>query len=243
MPSFTSLLKVSLLAVTVLLSACATTQHAEEVNDPWEGYNRTMYSFNDTLDRFVAKPIAKGYDAVLPDAISQGVTNFFSNLLGIQVVFNDLLQFKFSQAADDAGYFLLNTTVGVLGIFDVAGHAGYKRGNEDFGQTLGAWGIGQGPYVVLPIIGPSTVRDGTGLLIDFNVTDPIAYIDHVPTRNRLYGTLFVDTRANLLGVEKVLDEAALDEYSYVRDAYLQRRQNLVYDGDPPEEDFDVFEDD
>ncbi|HHA18141.1 MAG TPA: VacJ family lipoprotein [Methylophaga sp.] len=243
MPSFTSLLKVSLLAVTVLLSACATTQHAEEVNDPWEGYNRTMYSFNDTLDRFVAKPIAKGYDAVLPDAISQGVTNFFSNLLGIQVVFNDLLQFKFSQAADDAGYFLLNTTVGVLGIFDVAGHAGYKRGNEDFGQTLGAWGVGQGPYVVLPIIGPSTVRDGTGLLIDFNVTDPIAYIDHVPTRNRLYGAYFVDTRANLLGLEKVLDEAALDEYSYVRDAYLQRRQNLVYDGDPPEEDFDVFEDD
>lgn len=243
MSSFTSLLKVSLLAVTVLLSACATTQHTEEVNDPLEGYNRAMYSFNDTLDRFVAKPIAKGYDTVMPDALSQGVSNFFNNLDEIRTIVNDLLQFKFSQAADDTGRFLLNSTVGVLGIFDVAGHAGHERNNEDFGQTLGVWGVGPGPYFVFPLFGPSTIRDGIGEFVDFEFTDPIGYIDHVPTRNQFYGARVLDRRANLLGLEKVLDEAALDEYSYVRDAYLQRRQDLVYDGNPPEEDFDVFEDD
>jgi phospholipid-binding lipoprotein MlaA len=242
MSTFTSLIKTSLLAITLLLSGCATTQHSEEVNDPLEGYNRAMYSFNDTLDRFIVKPVAKGYDAVLPDPISQGITNFFSNLNEIRTIVNDLLQFKFAQAADDTGRFLLNSTVGVAGIFDVAGHAGHEKNNEDFGQTLGVWGVGPGPYFVMPIFGPSTIRDGVGSFVDFNTTDPIAYIDHVPTRNQLYGLKFVNTRANLLSVEKVLDEAALDEYSYVRDAYLQRRLDLVYDGNPPEEDFDVFED-
>ena len=238
-------LKINLLAIIALLmSGCATTQQTDETYDPWEGYNRAMYSFNDAFDRTLLKPVAKGYDAILPDAISQAITNIFSNLNEITVIFNDLLQFKFSQAADDTGRFLLNSTVGVAGIFDVAGHAGHEKNNEDFGQTLGTWGFGPGPYFIVPLLGPRNVRDGVfGLAVNI-WTEPVSYIDHVPTRNQLYGLWYVDTRANLLSVDKVIDEAAIDEYTYVRDAYLQHRQHLVYDGNPPEdEDFDVFEED
>jgi len=234
-------LKAGLISAILLLSGCATTQTAEGVNDPFEGYNRAMYSFNDVMDRAVIKPVAKVYDTVLPEPISWGVSNFFSNLTEITVILNDLLQLKFGQAFDDMGRFALNSTVGIAGIFDVAGHAGHKKNDEDFGQTLGFWGVEPGPYVVLPLFGPRNVRDSFGLIGD-TYTHPVTYIDHVPTRNQIVATGLVDKRANLLGVEKVLDEAALDEYSYVRDAYTQRRQNLVYDGNPPEEDFDVFTD-
>ncbi|NOQ93226.1 MAG: VacJ family lipoprotein [Methylophaga sp.] len=241
MRNFTLLLKLGILSAVLTLSGCATTNSAVGVNDPFEGYNRTMYSFNDTLDRAIIKPAAKGYDAVLPDPIQRGVSNFFSNLNEITVILNDLLQLKFGQAFDDTGRFLLNSTVGVAGIFDVAGYAGHKGHDEDFGQTLGTWGVEPGAYVVLPFFGPRTVRDSFGLVGDI-YTDPITHIDDVSTRNAVTAVKVIDTRANLLGVKKVLDEAALDEYSYVRDAYLQRRLNLVYDGNPPEEDFDVFED-
>ncbi len=229
-----------LIIAALLLNGCATTSQS---GDPLEGYNRAMYSFNDLADRAVIKPIAKVYDAVTPDPISQGVSNFFSNLNEITVILNDLLQFKFSQAADDTGRFLLNSTVGFAGVFDVAGYAGHQKHNEDFGQTLGAWGVNSGAYVVLPFFGPRTMRDSVGLVADV-YTDPVPYIDHVPTRNQVAATRIVDSRANLLHAEKVLDQAALDEYAFVRDAYLQRRQNLVYDGNPPEEDddFDVFSD-
>jgi len=244
MSTFTSQLKVGLLPLIVLLSGCAGTQRVEEYNDPLEKYNRVMYSFNDTVDRAIIKPVAQGYDFIMPDPISHGISNFFNNLNEITVIVNDLLQFKFAQAADDTGRFLLNSTVGIAGIFDVAGYAGHKKHDEDFGQTLAVWGVSSGPYFVFPILGPTTFRDGAGWLVDFNVTDPIAYVDHVPTRNQLYGTKFFDTRANLLGVSKVLEEASLDEYAYVRSAHLQYRQNLIYDGNPPEdEDFDIFEED
>ena len=221
-----------------MLSGCATTNSSVGVNDPLEGYNRAMYSFNDTLDRAIIKPVAQGYDAVLPDPIQKGVSNIFSNLNEITVILNDLLQLKFGQALDDTGRFLLNSTVGFAGIFDVAGYEGH---DEDFGQTLGVWGVEPGAYVVLPLFGPRTVRDSFGLVADI-YTDPVTYVDDVATRNALVALEVIDTRANLLGVSKVLEEAAEDQYSYVRDAYLQRRQNLVYDGNPPEEDFDVFTD-
>ncbi len=241
MRHITSLIKLSILSALLVLSGCATTNSAVGVNDPFESYNRAMYSFNDTLDRAIIKPVAQGYDAVLPDPIQKGVSNIFSNLNEITVILNDLLQLKFGQALDDTGRFLLNSTVGFAGIFDVAGYAGHESHDEDFGQTLGVWGVEPGAYVVLPFFGPRTVRDSFGLVADI-YTDPVTYLDDAGARNALVALEVIDTRANLLGVSKVLEEAAEDQYSYVRDAYLQRRQNLVYDGNPPEEDFDVFSD-
>ncbi|MDH5358104.1 MAG: VacJ family lipoprotein [Gammaproteobacteria bacterium] len=241
MSKLTMLIRINMLAIALIMSGCATTQHSEGVNDPLEGYNRAMYKFNDLLDRAITKPAAKGYDAIVPDPISKGISNFFSNLNEITVILNDLLQLKFGQAFHDTGRFVLNSTVGVAGLFDVAGYSGYEKHDEDFGQTLGVWGVKPGPYFVLPFFGPRNIRDTFGLIGDA-FTDPVNYLDDPATRNGLYALRIIDNRANLLSVEKVLDEAAIDEYSYVRGAYLQRRQNLVYDGNPPEEDFDVFSD-
>lgn len=241
MPHFQHFFKVGIVAALLVMTGCATTN--QTAGDPLEGYNRAMYKFNDAVDTAVIKPVAKGYDAVVPDPISQGVSNFFSNLNDITVIINDLLQGKFYQAYKDTHRFVVNTTVGVGGIFDVASLSGLNKNNEDFGQTLGVWGADPGAYVVLPFFGPRNVRDTFGLIGDM-FTDPVMYVEGDDARLALVGTRVVDTRANLLKAEKVLDEAALDEYSYVRDAYMQRRQNLVYDGNPPLEDdeFDIFED-
>ena len=241
MPHFQHLFKVGIVAALLVMTGCATTN--QTAGDPLEGYNRAMYKFNDAVDTAVIKPVAKGYDAVVPDPISQGVSNFFSNLNDITVIINDLLQGKFYQAYKDTHRFVVNTTVGVGGIFDVASLSGLNKNNEDFGQTLGVWGADPGAYVVLPFFGPRNVRDTFGLIGDM-FSDPVMYVEGDDARLAFVGTRVVDTRANLLKAEKVLDEAALDEYSYVRDAYMQRRQNLVYDGNPPLEDdeFDIFED-
>ncbi len=239
MHTLISSIKISLFASVLVLSGCATSQHGHHDSDPFESYNRAMYSFNSTLDKAVIKPVAQGYDTVVPTGISMGVSNFFSNLGDITTIINDLLQFKFQQAWHDTGRFALNTTVGFGGILDVASHAGHKKNNEDFGQTLGSWGVEPGAYVVLPFFGPRTVRDSFGLVGDI-YTNPVAHLDDAGARNALMMTQVIDTRANLLKAEKVLNEAAIDEYYYVRDAYLQRRQNMVYDGNPPEDDFDVF---
>jgi len=234
-----SFIKADLIALSLLLSGCATT--SGEVNDPLEPYNRAMYSFNDAVDTAILKPVTKGYDAVTPDPIQQGVGNFFSNLNDITVILNDVLQFKFAQALHDSGRFLLNSTVGIAGVFDVASTAGLNKNDEDFGQTLGAWGVDSGAYIVLPFFGPRTLRDTAGLICDVH-TDPVTYIDDVRTRNALTIVKVIDKRASLFGTEKVLEQATTDEYSYVRDAYLQHRQHVVFDGEPPEEDFDLFED-
>lgn len=241
MTHFNSARALATIAMLAFLSGCANTYNNPQ--DPYEGYNRAMYKFNDALDKAVIKPVAQGYDAVVPEPISWGISNFFSNLNEITVIINDLLQGKFQQAAADAGRFGLNTTVGVFGIFDVAGHAGYKKNNEDFGQTLGVWGAEPGAYVVLPLFGPRTVRDSFGLVGDM-FTDPVMYVEGDDARLALAGTRLIDTRARLLKAGKVLAEATDDEYSYVRDAYLQRRQYLVHDGNPPEgeDDFDLFDD-
>lgn len=239
---FNSARALAMVAVLALMSGCASTY--DNPQDPYEGYNRAMYKFNDTLDKAVLKPVAKGYDTVVPEPISWGISNFFSNLNEITVIINGLLQGKFEQAAQDTGRFALNTTVGVFGIFDVAGHAGYEKNNEDFGQTLGAWGAEPGAYIVLPFFGPSTVRDTFGLVGDI-LTDPVTYVNHDETQIALAATRVIDTRASLLKASKVVSEASDDEYAYIRDAYLQRRQYLVYDGNPPndaDEDFDLFDD-
>ena len=241
MTYFNSARALAMIAMLAFLSGCASTYNNPQ--DPYEDYNRAMYKFNDTLDKAVIKPVAQGYDAVVPEPISWGISNFFSNLNEITVIINDLLQGKFQQAAHDAGRFGLNTTVGVFGIFDVAGHAGHKKNNEDFGQTLGAWGFEPGAYVVLPLFGPRTVRDSFGLVGDM-FTDPVMYVEGDDARLALAGIRLIDTRARLLKAGKVLAEATDDEYAYVRDAYLQRREYLVHDGNPPEgeDDFDLFDD-
>lgn len=219
-----------LILLTGALSGCAH----QNARDPLEPFNRGVYAFNDAVDNALVKPIATGYRAVLPQFVRTGVTNFFSNLDDVTVFVNSLLQLKIPQAVSDAGRFLINTTVGVLGLVDVATHLGLEKHNEDFGQTLGYWGIGNGPYLVLPFLGPSSFRDGVGRWVDVR-TDPVRWEDHVRTRNQFLVLRVVNTRANLLDSEKVLDAAAIDRYAFLRDAYLQRRRSLVYDGNPPPE--------
>lgn len=231
--------KINLVVATLFLTGCATTQHESAVNDPLEGYNRVMHTFNDKVDRAVLKPVAKGYDYILPTPINNGISNFFSNLNEITVIVNDVLQFKFMQAFDDTSRFAINSTLGVVGLMDVASGFGFEKHNEDFGQTLGSWGVGQGPYLVLPFMGPRGIRDTVGMMGDW-YSDPVRYVKGPAARNPILATFIVDTRAGFLKAERVLNQAAIDEYSYIRGAYLQRRQNLVYDGNPPEEEFDVF---
>ena len=183
------------------------------------------------------KPVAKGYDYAVPQPVQTGVGNFFGNIADVFIAVNNLLQGKPGEAASDAGRFLINTTVGILGVFDVATHAGLEKHDEDFGQTFGRWGVGSGAYVVWPFIGSRTVRDTVGYAVDATV-DPVWNVDHVPTRNSLVALRLVDTRASLLPAEKVIEEAALDKYSYMRDAYLQRRKSLIHDGNPPRDEDD-----
>jgi phospholipid-binding lipoprotein MlaA len=199
--------------------------------DPYEGFNRSVFKFNESLDKHILKPVAQGYDTITPKVVRTGINNFFSNLDDVLVTFNDLLQFKFKQAASDGSRVLFNTTFGLLGFIHVTDRL--EKHNEDFGQTLGYWGVPSGPYIVLPFFGPSSARDGVGLAGD-GYTGVVTNLQDVPTRNTLYVTDKINLRANLLEAEKTLDDAA-DRYSFMRDFYLARRQNLVYDGDPPRE--------
>jgi len=206
---------------------CAPAVAEKSDNDPLEGFNRAVFAFNEQADRFVLKPIAQGYRFVTPDPIERGVGRIFSNLGEILNVANSLLQGKMSQAANDSGRFLVNTTIGLGGIFDVADDFGLKQyDDEDFGQTLGAWGVGSGPYLVLPLFGPSSLRDAPARLVD-GYANPINTVDHVPTRNTIYGVQVVSTRAALLDTEKLISG---DKYTFIRDVYLQRRDYLVSDG-------------
>lgn len=233
-----NILKAAAVAVCAvgLLSGCATTgtTTANNPKDPWEGFNRAMFSFNEGLDTAVIKPVAQGYEYVTPTPVNDGITNFFANIADVFIGVNNLLQGKPGDAASDLGRFLINSTLGVLGFFDVASHGGFEKHEEDFGQTFGKWGMGPGPYVVLPVFGPRTLRDTGGLIVDTAV-DPVSHVRNVPTRNSLLALRIVDTRADLLPADKVIEAAALDKYSYLRDAYLQRRQRAVYDGRPPKE--------
>ena len=227
---FRATLLLGLLFVT-LFAGCASTNNPR---DPLEPLNRAVYQFNDALDKVVMKPVATVYREVLPDFARTGVTNFFNNLHDILTALNNLLQGKIADAASDVGRIAVNTTIGLAGLIDFATEIGLEKHKEDFGQTLGRWGIGDGPYLQIPFFGPSSFRDAVGAFADFKV-DPIRWIwrDHMATRNSLWGLYFVNLRASLLDSTKILDEAALDPYEFQRDAYLQRRRNLVYDGNPP----------
>lgn len=209
------------------LGGCAThTPH-----DPLEPMNRVIYRFNDGVDNVLMRPVAEGYRAVLPAFVRTGLSNVFANASDVSVALNNLLQGKPAHAASDVGRVLVNTTVGVAGFFDVATRFGLERHDEDFGQTLGRWGVGDGPYLVLPLLGPSNLRDAVGRVVDAT-TDPLAYVSKVRVRNSLRGTRAVDQRADLLDASKILATAALDPYDFVREAYLQRRRNRVHDGEP-----------
>ena len=224
---------VLLLGAALALGGCATGE-GRDPRDPLEPLNRVTYKFNDMLDRAVIKPLAQGYQFIMPEPADQGVTNFFNNLADIRSALNNLLQAKIGRAFSDVGRVAINTTVGILGLIDVASNMNLPRYGEDFGQTLGVWGFGSGPYIVLPLLGPSTGRDSVGLVVDW-YTDPITHISDDEWRWALRGLDLVDTRAGLLSASRVLEEAALDPYAFVRDAFLQRRQSLVYDGNPPDE--------
>ena len=224
------------LLVLVLLAGCATTGEGDP-RDPFEGVNRKVYRFNDVVDRNVAQPVARGYERAVPGEVRDRVRNFFGNIGDVFIGVNNFLQGKFADGANDWARVAFNTTLGLFGIHDIATDMGYEKHNEDFGQTFGRWGAGTGPYLVLPIFGSSNLRDGVGLAADM-VTDPMGEIRPVDARNAAIATRAVQTRADLLGASRVLGEAALDRYVFQRDAYLQRRRSLVYDGRPPREKFE-----
>ena len=221
----------------IVLAGCATT--GADPRDPWEPVNRATFEFNDGLDRALIKPVAQGYRFITPEPMRTAVTNFFSNLNDPWVALNQLMQGKARLAIDDLGRFVWNSTFGLLGLIDVATDMGLPKHREDFGQTLGVWGAGFGPYLVLPIFGPSSVRDGTGLVVDafaflpWQIPKWADFDNRVTWQWSLTGLDLVQTRASLLDASNVLEEAALDRYAFVRDAYFQRRRYLIYDGSPP----------
>ena len=214
------------LALALALSLAAPVV-AETKSDPWEGYNRTMYDFNKSADRYLIKPLAQGYQAVTPDLVEQGVHNFFSNLGDITSLVNSILQLKLDSALQDFARITFNSTFGLAGVIDVSTPMGLPSSGEDFGQTLGYWGVSSGPYLVLPLFGPSSVRDAVGRVPDTYTDVWLAEVGHIPTRNSGYGLRLLDTRVSLFSAERLISG---DEYSFVRDAYLQQRAFMVKDG-------------
>ena len=216
-----------LLALIVVPSTYASD------DDPLEPMNRAIFEFNEIVDDNVLKPIAKGYKYVTPDPVEVGISNFFSNLGEIGTITNDLLQLKFAQAGRDTMRFFLNSTLGIFGIFDVATPLGLSKNKEDFGQTLGFWGVPDGPYLVLPFLGPSSFRDGPSMIVDYELS-PVEQLHH-EERQVLQTLDIVDTRARLLRATKILDTAAKDKYIFIRESYLQKRESQVNDGNVKEE--------
>jgi phospholipid-binding lipoprotein MlaA len=212
------------------MGACATLppNSPRSAHDPWERANRSVYKFNDALDRAIAKPVAKGYVKVVPSPVRTGVSNFFSNLNTPTVMLNDALQGKLKAAANDLGRFLLNSTVGLGGLMDPATSAGLDKNDEDFGQTLGKWGVPPGPFLELPILGPSDLRDGPSRLVDA-YTSPLTYVRNQPVKYSLVGLRLIDIRQALLPLDATM-EHVYDPYAFLRDAYLARRAYQVSDG-------------
>lgn len=218
-----------MLLSAAFLAGCATSGNSK---DPIEGFNRAMFAFNEGLDGAIIKPVATGYAGVVPSPIQTGVSNFFGNIADFFIGINNILQGKVGEGVSDLGRVVVNSTIGVLGVVDVASEMGMEKHEEDFGQTFGRWGVGDGAYVVVPLFGPRTARDTVGLVVDYQA-DPVGKVKRVATRNSLIALRLIDDRADLLPADKVIEEASLDKYAYIRGAYLQRRLNLIYDGNPP----------
>ncbi|PMS20779.1 ABC transporter [Trinickia dabaoshanensis] len=211
------------------LAGCASVQ-TPTPGDPLEGLNRTVFKFNDTLDTYALKPVAKGYAWAVPQPVRSSVTNFFSNIGDVYVAANELLELKIADGVGDVMRVVINTVFGVGGLFDVATAAKLPKHSADFGVTLGHYGVPSGPYLVLPLLGPSTVRDTAGLAVDY-YGNPLSYVHPSGVSWALYGVNLVNTRANLLTTVDVLSAAAIDKYSFIRNAYLQRRKFLITGGD------------
>ncbi len=228
------LTRVCLVAVMVLLQACATVANPDR-RDPLESVNRSIYGFNDGLDTALVKPVATVYRDVTPDWFRAGVGNFFNNIEDVWSTVNNVLQGRGEYAIDSAKRVAVNTTVGLLGTFDIASKIDIDKHPANFGLTLGRWGVGPGPYVVLPLIGPTTLRGIVGMPVD-RQGNLITYVDDEGTRTGATALNLINLRATYLQAGDVVDGAALDKYSFIRDAYLQRERNKVFDGNPPEED-------
>lgn len=220
---------VCLVILLSFLGGCATGRDAR---DPFEPLNRGIYRFNEVVDDAVLKPVAQGYRFIVPTFVRSSVSNFFSNINDVIVALNNLLQGKFHHFVSDFGRIVINTTVGVGGLFDVASEAGVEKHDEDFGQTLGRYGVKDGPFLMIPVFGPSNARDAVGSVVDY-YTNPLTYVRPNALRYGLWGTKLINRRAELLDAGTILEAAALDPYEFIRDAYLQRRRNLIYDGNPP----------
>jgi len=220
-------------ALVAVLAGCASTAERDP-RDPFEPLNRSIYRFNDKVDVAIAQPVARTYRRFVPGEIRDRVRNFFGNIGDFFIGVNNFLQGKFEDGVSDWARVAFNTTVGLLGIHDVATDMGYEKHNEDFGQTFGRWGAGPGPYLVLPLLGSSDLRDGIGTGIDV-YTDPLGEVRPYHLQYGLWAVRFTQLRADLLDASRILEEAALDKYVFQRDAYLQRRRSLVYDGHPPRE--------
>jgi len=226
-------LQAGALAALAWLGACTTVANPTPT-DPLEPFNRSVHKFNDTVDRAFLRPVAVVYTDVVPGLVRTGVSNFYFNLTDFWSFANSVMQLRMEQSALTFMRLNVNTFFGLGGILDVATELGIERHPEDFGQTLGRYGVPTGPYVVLPFLGPSTVRDGGSLFVDY-YGGLISNVDNIPLRNSMYALKYVDLRADLLKVDRLVQGAALDEYSFIRDIYLQRRQNAVYDGNPPDD--------
>lgn len=211
--------------LVVLAQGCATGPNVNPA-DPMEPLNRAVFNFNDGVDRAILRPVATAYDQVLPSPVKTGVRNFFGNISDVWSVVNNLLQFKIQESLETLMRVSVNSTLGFGGLLDIGTEMGLPKNTQDFGQTLGVWGLGAGPYVVLPLFGPSSVRDTVGTVVDGSV-DLVNNARHVPTRNSLTVLRVVDKRADLLGTTNILDQAALDKYSFTRDLYLQRRASSI----------------
>ena len=222
-----------LLLVAVLLQACATVPYPDR-RDPLESMNRSIFGFNDVLDRAIVKPVATVYRDATPTWMRKGVANFFNNLEDMWSVVNNALQLRGKDTGESIARVMVNSTLGVLGFVDVASDMNVERHTANLGLTLGRWGVGSGPYLVLPFFGPSTLRDAAAFPVDL-AGNPANALDDVGTRNGLTVVNLVNIRAAYIGAGNVVEEAALDKYSFLRDAYLQRRRNQVYDGNPPDE--------
>ena len=211
------------------LSACATTNSSLDKRDPWEGFNRGVYAFNETADKYLLDHVARGYDAITPDFLDNGISNFFSNLGLIPSFANDLLQLKFDKAVNDLVRFMINSSWGLLGFNDIVGSA-VPAGDEDFGQTLAHWGLDSGPYLILPFLGPSTIRDTAGFAVD-SLMNPVAHLESDELQGGLIALNYVDFKSDLLSARDVVGEAAVDEYEFIKNAFFEKRKSQINDGD------------
>ena len=229
---------VVLLLLLCLLAGCASSGRVSDPRDPLEGFNRSVYRFNDAMDTHLFNPIGKVYKKVTPDLLDRGVSNFFGNLGDISVIANDFLQLK-PEAAQDIARFVFNSSIGLLGFFDVATPMGLPQHNEDFGQTLGVWGVPPGPYLMVPLFGPSTFRDALGFAVDRTFLSPVSYVRDDAYRGGLMALNYIDFKADLLSTRDLMQEAAVDPYEFMKNAYLTRRDNQVHNRQAaPQQDFE-----